>query len=107
VVGTGATGKAIARALVAIGHRVTGLSRSGRPDDAFDVVLPLADARALTGSHADVLVLALPHTAQTAGLITPEFLQAFEGVHLINIGRGSAIRDGIRPTSAVAQDRGY
>ena len=105
VVGTGAMGRAIARALTTVGHRVTGLSRSGRPDDAFDVVLPLAEASrhidtdalthtdgALDGPGTDVLVLALPHTAQTTGVITPELLRAFDGVHLVNIGRGSAIR---------------
>jgi glyoxylate/hydroxypyruvate reductase A len=95
VVGTGAMGKAIARALAGIGYRVVGLSRSGRPDDAFDAGLPLAearDSRAHDWSRADVLVLALPHTAQTAGLIDLELLRAFEGVHLVNIGRGSAIR---------------
>lgn len=93
VLGTGAVGKAIGRALAAVGHRVTGLSRSGSPDDAFDVVLPLADAHSTPAlSGADVLVLALPHTAQTAGLVTPELLAAFDGVHLVNVGRGSAVR---------------
>jgi len=95
VVGTGATGTAIARTLAAIGYQVVGLSGSGRPDDAFDAVLPLAEAHdphAHDWSLTDVLVLALPHTAQTAGLITLELLRAFEGVHLVNIGRGSAIR---------------
>lgn len=100
VVGTGAMGKAIARSLAAIGHQVTGLSRSGRPDGAFHAVLPLAEAHDATAHHtatfdaagADVLVLALPHTAHTAGVITPELLRAFDGVHLVNIGRGSAIR---------------
>ena len=95
VVGTGAMGQAIARALAAVGHHVAGLSRSGRPHDAFDVVLPLAQVRDMSvfdGSRADVLVLALPHTAQTDGLITAGLLQAFDAVHLVNIGRGSAIR---------------
>lgn len=95
VVGTGAMGAAIARALAVIGYRTVGLSRSGRPDDAFDVTLPLAethDPRAPDWSRTDVLVLALPHTTQTAGLITLELLRAFEDVHLVNIGRGSAIR---------------
>jgi phosphoglycerate dehydrogenase-like enzyme len=95
VIGTGAMGRAIARTLAVVGHRVTGLSRSGRPDDTFDVVLPLAELHrtpALDGPGTDVLVLALPHTPQTAGLITPELLRAFDGVHLVNIGRGSAIR---------------
>jgi glyoxylate/hydroxypyruvate reductase A len=105
VIGTGAMGTAIARALTAVGHRVTGLSRSGHPDDAFDAVLPLAgvldpagserpghDGARLDGSRTDIVVLALPHTPQTAGLITPELLEMFDGAHLINIGRGSAVR---------------
>ncbi|MFJ3406947.1 NAD(P)-dependent oxidoreductase [Promicromonospora sp. NPDC090134] len=124
VVGTGAIGTAIARTLATLGYRVVGLSRTGRPDDAFDAVLPLADAfgataraataRAATAEHAapgapvpgapgataqvfdaaraDVLVLALPHTPRTDGLVTPALLRAFERVHLVNIGRGSAVR---------------
>ncbi|MDR7380628.1 NAD(P)-dependent oxidoreductase [Promicromonospora iranensis] len=98
VVGTGAMGTAIARTLATLGHHVTGLSRSGRPDAPFDAVLPLGgtpDPSALDGLDGpgvDVLVLALPHTPQTTGLITPEFLRAFDGVHLVNIGRGSAVR---------------
>ena len=102
VIGTGAMGSAIARALGQLGHRVVGLSRTGRPDDAFDVVLPLEEAldtaaapssaTTFDGALADVLVLALPHTPQTDGLITPALLRAFDGVHLVNIGRGSAVR---------------
>lgn len=93
VVGTGAIGRSIARSLAAVGHRVTGLSRTGRPDDAFDAVLPFAEAHApaLAGAGVDVLVLALPHTPQTTGLISPQLLQTFDRVHLLNIGRGSAI----------------
>lgn len=125
-------GSAIARALAAIGHRVVGISRSGRPDDAFDAVRAHAKMRDMSvffGTGADILVLALPHTPQTDGLISPEVLQAFDAVHLVNIGRGSAIRTttlldalgsgrvrhaaldeiraGVRPASAVARDRGY
>lgn len=100
VVGTGAMGTAIAWALSTIGYGVVGLSRSARPNRAFDAVLPFADlhtGRAADATRdatarADVLVLALPHTQQTGGLITPELLRAFDGVHLLNIGRGSAIR---------------
>lgn len=94
MVGTGAMGTARGRTLATFGYRVVGLSRSGRPDDAFDAVLPLAkacDMSVFDGSQADVVVLALPHTAQTAGLITPEVLQTFDAVHLLNIGRGSAV----------------
>lgn len=40
VLGTGAMGAAIARSLGGLGYRVVGLSRSGRPDDAFDAALP-------------------------------------------------------------------
>jgi lactate dehydrogenase-like 2-hydroxyacid dehydrogenase len=73
-------------------------------------VRELAEARspgtlALVGPGADVLVLALPHTPQTAGLITPELLRTFDGVHLVNIGRGSAIRAGPRLLSPGALSR--
>ncbi|MFE7506287.1 NAD(P)-dependent oxidoreductase [Promicromonospora sp. NPDC057488] len=102
VIGTGAMGSAIARTLGALGYRVVGLSRTGRHDDAFDVVLPLDEAvstqsgspsaTTFDGARADVLVLALPHTPQTDGLVKPALLRAFDGVHLVNIGRGSAVR---------------
>ncbi|WP_285104741.1 NAD(P)-dependent oxidoreductase [Promicromonospora sp. MEB111] len=110
VVGTGAMGAAIAGTLATLGYRVVGLSRTGRPARAFDAVLPLAQAFDATSpepttsrapspteqvfdtAQADVLVLALPHTPQTDGLITPGLLRAFERVHLVNIGRGSAVR---------------
>ena len=106
VIGTGAMGSAIGRTLGALGYRVVGLSRTGRPDDAFDAVLPLGEAfgttagtssgtppaTAFDGARADVVVLALPHTPQTDGLVTPALLRAFDGVHLVNIGRGSAVR---------------
>ncbi|MFI2487568.1 NAD(P)-dependent oxidoreductase [Promicromonospora kroppenstedtii] len=102
VIGTGAMGSAIARTLGLLGYRVVGLSRTGRPDGAFDVVLPLDEAfgrtdampsaTTLDASRADVLVLALPHTPQTDGLVTPGLLRAFDGVHLVNIGRGSAVQ---------------
>ncbi|WP_020015350.1 NAD(P)-dependent oxidoreductase [Promicromonospora sukumoe] len=110
VIGTGAMGSAIARTLGQLEYRTVGLSRTGRPDDAFDVVLPLDEAFGSTAgapsasqpgtqptttfdaAQADVLVLALPHTPQTDGLVTPALLQAFDGVHLVNIGRGSALR---------------
>lgn len=98
VVGTGAMGAAIARALSAVGHRVVGLNRSGHPTEGFDDVLPLTQlsepsaARAAGSARATVLVLALPHTRYTAGLITPELLEGFDGTHLVNIGRGSVIR---------------
>lgn len=104
VIGTGAMGSAIARTLGALGYRVVGLSRTGRADDAFDVVLPLdaafgatsatsaTSATAYDVARADVAVLALPHTPQTDGLVTPALLRAFDGVHLVNIGRGSAVR---------------
>ncbi len=94
VIGTGAMGSAIAQKLGTLGYRVVGLSRTGRPDDAFDVVLPLDDAFGTTfdAARADVLVLALPHTPQTDGLVTPAVLRAFDGVHMVNIGRGTAER---------------
>lgn len=98
VIGTGSMGSAIARTLRALGYRVVGLSRTGRPDDAFDVVLPLDEAfgtpsaTPFDAARADVLVLALPHTPRTDGLVTPALLRTFDGVHLVNIGRGSALR---------------
>ncbi|MDE7220301.1 MAG: D-2-hydroxyacid dehydrogenase [Oscillospiraceae bacterium] len=92
LLGTGDIGSNTARRLKALGARVTGVCRSGRSDEpAFDRVLPLA---ALDGAlpDADALVLALPATPETAGVLSRARIALLpERAFVVNVGRGSAI----------------
>ena len=89
VMGFGMMGRAIARALVALGYPVTVLSRS-RPAD------PLPGARHMTTAAmeeflaaADILINVLPLTPETEGLLNARtFGRMPEGAALIQIGRG-------------------
>jgi glyoxylate/hydroxypyruvate reductase A len=80
VLGTGGVGSAVARLLQALGFQVTGLSRhSGQSLQAV-----------LGGS--DIVVCALPLTAQTTGLLDARaFALMPRGSYLINIARGAHV----------------
>ena len=92
LLGTGDIGSNTARRLKALGARVTGVCRSGRAKEpVFDRVLPLAELESVL-PEADVLILALPATAETAGVLSRERLALLpETAFVINVGRGSAI----------------
>lgn len=92
LLGTGDIGSNTARRLKALGARVTGVCRSGEAKEpAFDRVLPLAELESVL-PEADVLILALPATAETVGVLSGERLALLpETAFVINVGRGSAI----------------
>jgi phosphoglycerate dehydrogenase-like enzyme len=80
VLGMGAIGGAVARLLGAVGFEVKGWSRSEGG--------PLADLLAVS----DIVVCALPLTAQTDGLFDARaFAQMPQGSYLINIARGAHV----------------
>ena len=91
VLGTGPNGAAIAGRLRAAELDVTGVSRSGRDHEAFDRVLPVARlAEALDA--ADHLVVSLPRTAETTGLLSAGMLQRLPaGATLVNLARGGIV----------------
>ena len=90
VVGLGAIGEAVARRALALGARVTAARRRQLPSPVEGVEI-LDDLNAVIAS-ADHLVLALPATDATRGLIGAEALaQAKPAAHLINIARGSVL----------------
>jgi phosphoglycerate dehydrogenase-like enzyme len=91
VVGLGEIGRAVARAAQALGMRVVGVSRSGRgAREAHRVVRPVALTRAL--EDADVVVVTVPLTAATRGLIGAAQLAAMKPTAwLINIARGPVV----------------
>lgn len=91
IVGTGSIGSHLARVASAFGMMVTGVSRSGSVNDAFHVMLPLGQChKALAG--ADVVVLTLPDTPETEGLIDRMLLASMgDNSVFINVGRGSTV----------------
>lgn len=91
VVGLGSLGGAAATQAARLGMRITGISFSGHPHPACDVVHTPA---ALDGvlPETDILLLACPLTAETRNLISTERLGLLPtGAGIINIGRGRLV----------------
>jgi len=90
VVGTGAIGTGIARAFVAAGVRVLGVSRGGGAGAPFEEGIPVSR---LAGevARADWIVLAAPATGATRRLLDEEVLSRARGAWLVNVARGSLV----------------
>lgn len=84
VVGMGEVGSGVSGALEAIGVGVTGVSRSGR---AAEPVSRLPDLVA----GVDWIVLALPLTRESRGLVGEAVLGRCRGAWLINVARGGVV----------------
>jgi phosphoglycerate dehydrogenase-like enzyme len=104
LVGTGDVGTQVARVFRAMGCRVTGVSRSGRADPSvFDAVHSSAQlASAVVG--ADWVILTLPLTPGTRGLVGEAVLRACNGAILMNAGRGAVVDEALLPR---ALDEGW
>lgn len=90
VAGLGEIGREAARLALSLGMRVGAINRRGRRMDGAE---PMDSLEALLG-WSDHLLLALPLTPQTRGIINAESLRAARpGLHLINIARGALIDD--------------
>ncbi|MFD7026026.1 hypothetical protein [Promicromonospora sukumoe] len=74
--------------------------------DAFDAEAFRADAAPFDPTRIDVLVLALPRTPQTDGLVTPGLTLASDVVDALDVAL-TTIRAGARPASAVTREQGY
>ncbi|HEX3133376.1 MAG TPA: D-2-hydroxyacid dehydrogenase [Planctomycetota bacterium] len=93
VVGLGAIGQAIAVRASAFGARIIGVQRDprGTPPPGVVAVHGVADLAGLL-TTADAVVLALPTTSATDGLVSRTHLQQLKpGALVINVGRGSTI----------------
>jgi len=92
VVGTGGIGRACARALRALGVRVTGAGRTARDDDPdFGRVVSTDELAAHLGD-VDHVVLVAPLTDRTRGLVGAAELAAMKSsAHLVNVGRGALV----------------
>jgi phosphoglycerate dehydrogenase-like enzyme len=98
IVGYGNIGQAIEQRLLPFETTVTRVARRARPEAA---VHPIEDLSRLL-PEADVVVLVLPHTAQTQGLIGVEELALLpDDALVVNVGRGPAL-----DTAALLAERG-
>lgn len=88
IVGVGALGTEIWRLLEAFGAKVTGIDVRPRSDavlpvEALDAELP----------KADLVILTVPHTPETEGMIDARRLKLFkESAFFVNVGRGPTVR---------------
>ena len=90
IAGLGRLGLAAARALAALGYRVSGWSRSPKAD-LPEGIAGHHGAQGLPGllASADTLVCLLPLTEDTRGFLNAAtFAQMPRGAHVINAGRG-------------------
>lgn len=91
IVGLGDIGRAIGRAARALGVRVHGVSLSGRPARGVDRVFRSAELHQALAA-ADFVVLTVPLTGATRGLIGREELAAMKRTAwLVNIARGEVV----------------
>ncbi len=95
VVGMGRIGREVARLAHGVGMRVVGTKRTIAGVDPatlyLDRLYPWTDLHALLG-EADFVVLIVPHTAETDGMIDEAAVAAMKpGAILINIARGAIV----------------
>jgi phosphoglycerate dehydrogenase-like enzyme len=94
ILGMGALGGAAARALKAQGMRVIGNSRSGRAHPDVDVMTAGGEFRKHL-PEADFLIIAVPLTKETHGLVDRVELDALpQHAGVVNIGRGEQLDEG-------------
>lgn len=98
IAGTGDVGSSAAARYRMLGaKKVTGFNRSGRTAEAFDEVYAFDCfdgffADPVNASETDVLLLCVPGTAESKGLLSAERIGMLsEKTFVINVGRGSVI----------------
>ena len=97
ILGLGSVGKEIARLCKAFGTKVIGIRRSGGAASPFrdvDCVYPREKLPELL-AESDFLVLALPLTKETEGMIGEKELRGMKPTaFLINVARGAIVNEG-------------
>jgi phosphoglycerate dehydrogenase-like enzyme len=91
IVGYGGVGREVARRAAALGMRVLATRRHARPDHVA-LMLIGDDALDRVLAESDVVVLALPSTAATRGMIGARELALMrDGAVLVNVARGDIV----------------
>lgn len=91
VVGLGGIGRATAAKLAALGARVVGVHRREVDVPGVERIVPV-ERFAEAASEADAIVLCLPGTEATRGMLSAEVLAAAKpGVTIVNVGRGTTV----------------
>ncbi len=91
VIGMGAIGSAVATRARAFGAHVTGVRRSPSGDEPVDAMLAPDGILPALLDH-DVVVLSVPATSSTAGMVDDDFLARLRpDTILVNVGRGALV----------------
>jgi phosphoglycerate dehydrogenase-like enzyme len=91
IVGLGHVGQTVARLARPFGMRIIGVRRSDAPVDAIDQVYLPHQLSTLLG-ESDYVVLSVPYTSETAGMLGAEQLAPMKpNAILINIARGTIV----------------
>ena len=91
IVGTGVVGAAIGEVLKAFGMRVLGVSRTPRPGQGFDQMMPMEHLRDAAGK-ADYLINVLPATPANLNLFDGAVFAAMKPTaYYISAGRGQTV----------------
>jgi phosphoglycerate dehydrogenase-like enzyme len=94
IVGLGSIGRATAKKLSALGVRVIATSRHGSSAEGVSEVIH-PDRIAATAAAVDGIVVTLPGTDATRGMISADVLAALKpGATVVNVGRGTVIDEG-------------
>jgi len=103
VLGLGTIGEGIARRAAGLGMRVIGTKRhpEGYRGAAEEVFPPEKTLEVF--EKADAVVITLPGSSETAGLVGAAELEALRGGWLVNVGRGSVVD---LPALVAAMERG-
>lgn len=93
IIGFGGIGQASARRFRAIGMKVHAINRGGRSDEPTDWIGTMGDIDALLRA-SDVVILSVPLTPATKGLIGPRELGLMKtNAILLNLARGEVIQE--------------
>ena len=89
IVGYGSIGRSIAERMLACRAHVTGVATSARDDDLLERVVTSHD---VDWAAQHVVVVVLPLTDATRGIVDPAFLSRLrDGTLVVNVGRGPVV----------------
>ena len=92
IVGLGGIGRAAAKRAAALGMRVIATRNSSRSGPDYVEYVGLSDELLELAARADVVINALPLTAETTGLFDEAFFDAVKpGVFFVNVARGASV----------------